>query len=90
MSIKLHFLHSHLSSVTENLGDVNDEQGERFHQDISDMKVRYQGRLDVTMLADYCCSKGAVTLDVAQRVAAHSVTKRRLKAFSALLTFCLS
>ena len=36
MSIKLHFLHSHLSRSPENLGDVSDEQGERFHQDISD------------------------------------------------------
>ena len=44
MSIKLHFLHSHLARFPENLGDVSDEQGECFHQDISDMEVRYQGR----------------------------------------------
>ena len=31
MSIKLHYLHSHLARFSENLGDVNDEQGERFH-----------------------------------------------------------
>ena len=37
MSIKLLFLHSHLARFPENLGDVSDEQGERFHQDISDM-----------------------------------------------------
>ena len=54
MSIKLHFLHSHLARFPENLGDVSDEQGERFHQDISDMEVRYQGRWDGTMFADYC------------------------------------
>ena len=52
MSIKLHFLHSHLSRFPENLGDLTDEQGERFHQDISDMEVRYQGRWDATMLAN--------------------------------------
>ena len=34
MSIKLHFLHSHLNIFPENLGDINDEHGERFHQDI--------------------------------------------------------
>ena len=56
MSIKLHFLHRHLACFPENLGDVNDEQGERFHQDISDMKVRYQSRWDATVLADYCWS----------------------------------
>ena len=56
MSIKLHFLHSHLSRLPEKLGDVSDEQGERFHRDISDMEVRYQGRWDATILADYCWS----------------------------------
>ena len=43
MSIKLHFLHSHLACFPENLGDVSDEQGERFHQDISNMEVCYPG-----------------------------------------------
>ena len=56
MSIKLHFLHSHLARFPENLGDVSDEQGERFHQNISDMEVRYQGCWDTTMLVDYCWS----------------------------------
>ena len=37
MGIKLHFLHSHLACFPENLGDVSDKQGERFHQDISDI-----------------------------------------------------
>ena len=41
MTIKLHYLHSHLACFPKNLGDVNDEQGERFHQDISNMEVRY-------------------------------------------------
>ena len=56
MSIKLHFLHSHLSRFPENLGDLSDKQWEHFHQDISDMEVCYQGYWDVTMLADYCWS----------------------------------
>ena len=34
MSIKLHYLHSHLDKFPDNLGDVSEEQGERFHQDI--------------------------------------------------------
>ena len=38
MSIKVHFLHSHLDRFPENLGDVSDEQGERFHQDIKVME----------------------------------------------------
>ena len=56
MSIKFHFLFSHLDRFLENLGDLSDEQGERFHQDISEMEVRYQGRWDAAMLADYCWS----------------------------------
>lgn len=38
MSLKVHFLHSHLDFFPQNLGDVSDEHGERFHQDISSMK----------------------------------------------------
>jgi len=34
MSLKIHFLGSHLDFFPENLGEVNDEHGERFHQDI--------------------------------------------------------
>jgi hypothetical protein len=43
MSTKLHFLHAHLDYFPENLGDVSDEHGERFHQDILIMEKRYQG-----------------------------------------------
>lgn len=54
MSLKLHFLHSHLSFFPENAGDVSDEHGERFHQDISRMESRYKGRWSPAMLADFC------------------------------------
>ena len=37
-----------------NLGAVSDEHGERFHEDISVMESRYQGRWSAAMLADYC------------------------------------
>ena len=54
MSVKLHFLHSHVDFFPANLGDVSEEQGERFHQDIKDMEKRYQGRWNANMMADYC------------------------------------
>lgn len=54
MSLKVHFLHSHLNFFPENLGAVSDEQGERFHQDINIMEHRYQGRWDSTMMGDFC------------------------------------
>ena len=54
MSLKIHLLDSHLDFFPENLGAVSDEHGERFHQDISVMESRYQGRWSAAMLADYC------------------------------------
>ena len=41
MSIKVHFLQSHLDRFPENLGDFSEEQGKRFHQDIKVMEERY-------------------------------------------------
>ena len=43
MSLKLHFLHFHLSFFPEN-GDVSDEHGERFQQSIARMENRYKGK----------------------------------------------
>ncbi|GBN26612.1 hypothetical protein AVEN_90943-1 [Araneus ventricosus] len=54
MSLKVHFLHSHIDFFPENLGAYSEEQGERFHKDVRDIERRYQGRRDVNMLADYC------------------------------------
>ncbi|UYV63750.1 hypothetical protein LAZ67_2005492 [Cordylochernes scorpioides] len=54
MSLKIHFLHSHLDFFPDNLGAVSDENGERFHQAISSMEKRYQGKWCPAMLADDC------------------------------------
>jgi hypothetical protein len=56
ISLKLHFLHFHLDYFPENLGDLSEEQGARFHQDVKEMERRYQGRWDVSMVTDYCWS----------------------------------
>ena len=56
MSIKIHYLFSHLDRFPANLGDLSEEHGERFHQDIKVMEKRYQGRWDAHMMADYCWS----------------------------------
>ncbi|KAI6651349.1 hypothetical protein LOD99_5316 [Oopsacas minuta] len=42
--IKVHYLFSHLDRFLENLGDLSEEQGERFHQVIKVIEERYQGR----------------------------------------------
>ena len=53
-SLKMHFLHSHLDFFPKNLGDVSDEHGQRFHQDIKVMESRYQGKFNPNMMGDYC------------------------------------
>ena len=53
MSIKVHYPFSHLDYFPENLGNVSEEQGERFHYDIRMMEEKYQGRLDSHVMADY-------------------------------------
>jgi len=54
VSLKTHFLHSHLDFFRENCGAVIDENGDPFHQDISSMERRYQGKWNCAMLADCC------------------------------------
>jgi len=54
MSVKLHFLNSHLDYFPKNLGDYSEKQGERFHQDLKEMKNQYQDSWNVNMMADYC------------------------------------
>jgi len=54
MSLKNHFLQSHLDFFQENLGEISDEHGERFHQDIMGMEKLYEGKWTSRMLADYC------------------------------------
>lgn len=74
MSIKVHCLHSHLGDFPENLGDVSEEQGECFHQDIKLMEERYQGRWDSNMMADYCWS---LMRDIPEAVHQRSAKKRK-------------
>jgi hypothetical protein len=53
MPLKTHMLHPHLDYFPDNCGMVSDEPGERFHQEISTMGKRYQGKWSTSMLADY-------------------------------------
>lgn len=56
MSIKVHFLDSHLDFFPENLGQFSDEQGERVHQEMLSIEKRFHGKSQIKMLADYCWS----------------------------------
>jgi len=48
-----HYMHSHLNFFRQNLGDVSEEQGEHFCQDILAREKRYQGRWDASIMGDY-------------------------------------
>lgn len=52
MNLKLHFLDSHINNFPKDLGEYSEEQGERFHQDISEMKTRYQENWNSNMMAE--------------------------------------
>ena len=54
MSLKIHFLHSHLNFFPQNHVAVSDEHGERFHQDMMKMEANYRGKWSPSMMADFC------------------------------------
>jgi len=54
MSVKIHFLSSHLDFFPENCSSVSNEHGERLHQDIAAMEGGYKGKWSPYIVADYC------------------------------------
>jgi hypothetical protein len=56
MSLKIHFLHSHLDFFRENLGSTSNEQGERFHHYLKFFSDQHKGFWAESMLGDYCWS----------------------------------
>ena len=61
--LKIHFLETHLDFFPENLGEVSDERGERFHQDIMAREKQYPGKWTSSTLADYCWTLKKVVSD---------------------------
>jgi hypothetical protein len=51
MSLKIHFLRSHLDFFRKNLGSTSDEQG-----DLKFFGDQHKGFWDESMLGDYCWS----------------------------------
>ena len=54
MSLKIHFLETHLDFFPENLSKVSDEHGDIIHQDNMTTEKWYQSKWTSSMLADYC------------------------------------
>jgi len=74
MSLKIQFLESHLDFFPENLGEVSDEHGERFYQDIMPMEKRYHGKWTSSMLADYYWTLKRDVRDVKHRRKSYAST----------------
>lgn len=54
MSLKLHFLESHINIFPDNLAELSDEHGEKFHQTLLSFENRFKGKPSAKMLGDYC------------------------------------
>ena len=54
MWVKLHFLSLHLDYFPKNCGDLREEQGEHFPQEICIIEECYQGLWNLNFLVDYC------------------------------------
>ena len=54
MSVKLHFLHHHSDYFKDNLKNLSDQHGERFHQTLLSFERRYRNSdLHERLLADF-------------------------------------
>ncbi|GBM00523.1 hypothetical protein AVEN_77698-1 [Araneus ventricosus] len=84
MSLKIRSLHSHLEFFPKNLGSASTEHGERFHQDISNMGARYQGKWNPKMLADYCWT---LKMDIPQAKYSRQAHKK-VKVCNILICLC--
>ena len=54
MSVKMHYLFSHIERFPGNPGSMSDDKVERFHQDLKEMETMYQGGWDAVMIDDFC------------------------------------
>lgn len=53
ISLKFYFLHSHIDYSPEKLGTVSEDQDEIFHQYMMEREKRYQGKWNISLIADY-------------------------------------
>lgn len=54
MSLKIHYLHSHLDAFWDQMSTESDEHGERFHQTAAVMECRYKSKRLDSMMGDLC------------------------------------
>ncbi|GBM62821.1 hypothetical protein AVEN_212165-1 [Araneus ventricosus] len=70
MSLKIHFLDSHLNFFTDNCGQLNDEHGKGFRQDIANMEKWYQGNWSMACwLTIVGCSSEMLPTSITKRQA---------------------
>jgi hypothetical protein len=74
MSLKIHFFHSHPNFFPDNLGAVSEEHGERFHQYIYALGMRYQGQKSARISFDYCWTMKRYVSDAKHRRKSSTLT----------------
>ena len=52
-SPKMHYVHCHIKQLTDHQYLVSDEHGEKVHQTMKNLEVRYDGKCLSSMLSDY-------------------------------------
>jgi len=73
MSVKVHFLHSHVNYFPENLEAVIEEQGESFHQDIKTIE-KIPGMLEYQHV-------GKLLLELRKRLLAGATAEKQKRQF---------
>lgn len=66
MSLKIHFMNSHMDYFGRQLETESDEHGERFHQEIMHMEERYKGKKLDRTLADFCWATHEIDYDTGE------------------------
>lgn len=56
MSLKIHFMNSHMDVFQRQMPTESDEQGERFHQVCKPFETNYKGKQIHALIADLCWS----------------------------------
>ncbi|KAG8223775.1 hypothetical protein J437_LFUL001495 [Ladona fulva] len=84
MSFKIHILHDHLDKFKENMGAYSEEQGKRFHQDISEFERCYPGQYNKNLMRDYMGAGSSENVMELKVVSAPAINKSTQSAASCL------
>jgi len=82
MSLKIHFMESHLDFFTGNFSKVSDKHGERFHQDIMAMEKAVPRQVDLKCV-------GRLLLDTEEGCTRRQILVKVIRFYILEESFCL-